>query len=96
MEQCLASLDNAKHAIVYPSGNAAISALLRLFKPGDHFISCREQVGSTRKLFADYAESQAMTVDFIDTTDAENVKAAIKPNTKARRNEKCLNPLNFL
>lgn len=40
-------------------------------------------------LFSDYAESQAMTVDFIDTTDIKQVEAGIKSNTKASSNFKC-------
>lgn len=121
----MASLDNAEHALVYPSGSAAIYALLHLLRPGDHFISCLEQYGKnydfvlipvvnvdgyqysqvyfeilnliqklsfsggTRMLFSDYAESQAMTVDFIDTTDIKQVEAGIKSNTKASSNFKC-------
>lgn len=82
LERCLASLDNAEHALVYPSGCAAIYAVLHLLKPGDHFISCLEQYGGTRMLFDDFASAQAMTVDFIDTTDIKKVEEAIKSNTK--------------
>lgn len=89
----MASLDGGEHALAYPSGSAAIYALLHLLKPGDHFISCLEQYGGTRMLFLDYAEAQAMTVDFIDTTDVQKVEAAIRPNTKVRTNSKLY--LNF-
>lgn len=44
--------------------------------------------GGTRMLFSDYAETQAMTVDFIDTTDIKQVEEAIKSNTKASSNYK--------
>lgn len=84
LERCLAALDNGEHALVYPSGSAAIYAVLHLLKPGDHFISCLEQYGGTRMLFEDYAEAQAMTVDFVDTTEIQNVEAAIKSNTKVK------------
>lgn len=39
-------------------------------------------------LFSDYAEMQAMTVDFIDTTDIKQVEAGMKSNTKASSNFK--------
>lgn len=84
LETCLASLDNAEHALVYPSGSAAIFGLLHLLRPGDHFISCTEQYGGSRTLFLDYAEAQSMTVDFIDSADIELVEAAIKSNTKVK------------
>lgn len=83
LERCLASLDNAEHALVYPSGSSAIYAVLHLLKPGDHFLSCLEQYGGTRMLFEDYASAQAMTVDFIDTTDIKQIETGIKENTKA-------------
>lgn len=82
LEKCLASLDNAEHALVYPSGSAAIFGLLHLLRPGDHFISCTEQYGGSRTLFLDYAEAQSLTVDFVDSADIELVEAAIKSNTK--------------
>lgn len=51
--------------------------------------------GGTRMLFSDYAESQAMTVDFIDTTDIKQVEAGIKSNTKASFNFKCSKSHHF-
>lgn len=78
----MAALDNSEYALVYPAGSAAIFALLHLLRPGDHFISCVEQYGGSRTLFLDYAEAQAMSVDFVDSANVELVKAAIKSNTK--------------
>lgn len=78
----MAALDNAKYGLVYPSGCAAITALLHLLKHGDHILSCTEQYGGTRSLFLDYVEIQGIEIDFIDPTDLKQVENSIKPNTK--------------
>src|SRR6185369_6896386 len=36
LESCLASLEGGKHAIVFSSGMAAVDAVFRLLRPGDH------------------------------------------------------------
>lgn len=82
MQQCLASLDNAKHGLVYPSGCAAVTALLHVLKSGDHIVSSVAQYGGTRLLFLDYTKIQGIEIDFVDSTDLKQVEQAIKPNTK--------------
>lgn len=78
----MAALDNAQHGLVYPSGCAAVTALLHLLKHGDHIVSATEQYGGTRALLLDYVEIQGIKIDFIDPTDLKQIENAIKPNTK--------------
>lgn len=92
LERCLAALDNAKHGVVFPSGCAAVTALLHLLKSGDHIVSCVEQYGGTRLIFLDYVEIQGIEIDFVDSTDLKQVEAAIKPNTKVTFDVRCVFP----
>ncbi|XP_055298497.1 putative cystathionine gamma-lyase 2 [Sitodiplosis mosellana] len=92
LERCLAALDNGKHGLVYPSGCAAITALLHLLKQGDHIVSAAEQYGGTRSLFLDYIEIQGIEIDFVDSTDLKQIDDAIKPNTKLMFFETPSNP----
>lgn len=82
LERCLAALEDSKHAFVYPSGSAAVTALLHLFESGDHIVASVEQYGGTRLLLIDHAKHQKMGLDFVDSQDVNEVKAAIKSNTK--------------
>lgn len=67
---------------MYPSGVAAVTALLHLLKAGDHILSCDEQYGGTRALLSDYVKIQGIGLDFVDSTDLKQIERAIKPNTK--------------
>ncbi|XP_055298495.1 putative cystathionine gamma-lyase 2 isoform X2 [Sitodiplosis mosellana] len=82
LERCLAALEDSKHALVFPSGSAAVTALLHLLESGDHIVASVEQYGGTRLLLIDSAKHQKMEVDFVDSQDVNEVEAAIKPNTK--------------
>lgn len=86
LQTCLATLDNGKHGLVFPSGCAAVTALLHLVKAGDHIISCNEQYGGTRLLLLDYVKIQGIELDFVDTADLDWVENTIKPNTKVTIN----------
>lgn len=78
----MAALDNAKYGLAYPSGCAAVTALLHLLKPGDHIVSAAKQYGGTRALFLDHVAIQGIEIDFVDSTDLKAIESAIKPNTK--------------
>ena len=84
LETCLASLDNGKHSLVFPSGCGATTAVLHLLKTGDHIISGCETFGGTRTIFTHYTESLGIEIDFVDSTDANLVKLAIKSNTRVK------------
>lgn len=79
----LASLEGAEDAIAVGSGMAASSAIaLTLLKKGDHFVSGDTLYGCTFGLFKDTCPKFGMEPTFVDTSKAENVENAIKPNTK--------------
>lgn len=82
VERCLAAIECSKHALVYPSGSAAVTALLHLLESGDHIISSVEQYGGTRLLLEDNAKHQKIEIDFVDSQNVNEIEAALQPNTK--------------
>src|ERR687883_1996292 len=82
LERNLAALEGAKFGYAFASGMAAIDATLRLVKAGDHVIVSDNTYGGTARLFTRILTNYNVQFDFVDTTDAANVEAAIRPNTK--------------
>jgi cystathionine beta-lyase/cystathionine gamma-synthase len=79
----LAALDGAEDALVFGSGVAAISIpIIALLKQGDHVISVAKPYSWTIKLFEKLLPKFGIETTFVDGTDIENFRAAIKPNTR--------------
>ncbi|MGN6640433.1 MAG: trans-sulfuration enzyme family protein [Mucilaginibacter sp.] len=79
----LAALDGAEDALVFGSGVAAISIpVISLLQKGDHVVCVENPYSWTIKLFKDLMPKFGVTTIFIDGTDLENFKNAIKPETK--------------
>ncbi len=79
----LAALDGAEDALVFGSGVASISVpILALLQQGDHVVSVDNPYSWTVKLFKNMLPKYGVTTTFIDGTDIENFKAAIKPETR--------------
>ena len=57
LEKIMASLEHGYDALAYSSGMAAISALMELFKPGDHIIADADLYGGSIRLFQLRTES---------------------------------------
>lgn len=82
LEKCLASLDNGKYGLTFSSGLGATTTITQMLSAGDHFVSCDDIYGGTNRLFSKITSRMGITSDMIDATNLDNVKKAIKPNTK--------------
>lgn len=85
LEKCLASLDNGKYGLVFSSGLGMTTVLTQLLSSGDHLISCDDVYGGTFRLFSKVMSRQGISTDFVDATNLENVKKAIKSNTRVSK-----------
>ncbi len=82
LEEKMADLEGGEAALAQATGMAAISAaVFTSIKAGDHVIADEVIYGSTYDLFVDMAKF-GVEVSFIDTSDAGNVEAAFRTNTK--------------
>src|ERR687883_1196047 len=82
LERNIAALEGARFGYAFASGMAAIDATLRLIKAGEHVIVSDNTYGGTFRLFTRILSNYNVEFDFVDTTDAANIEAAIRPNTK--------------
>ncbi|TDJ04925.1 MAG: PLP-dependent transferase [Deltaproteobacteria bacterium] len=77
LEECLASLENGKYALVTSSGMAAEMLIMHAIKPGSTVLCGDDVYGGTYRLFTTVFH-QLHNFIFIDTTDTKKVAAAIK------------------
>jgi methionine-gamma-lyase len=83
LSEKFAALEGGEAGQTFASGMAAITAVvLTCLKKGDHLISTDVVYGCTYSLFSEILPGLGIDVTFVDTTDTENVKKALKPETK--------------
>ena len=95
LEKRLASLEFAKHGVVFASGLAAETTIfLSLIQSGDHVIAFDDLYGGTRRLFTRiFQQNFKIEISYVDARQPELVEQAIKPNTKLVWLETPTNPL---
>lgn len=93
LEQNIAALEGAKFGFAFASGMAAIDATLKLVKAGEHVVVSDNTYGGTFRLFSRVLAGYGIEFSFVDTSDAANVEAAIKENTKMVFVETPTNPV---
>lgn len=93
-ERCVASLEGGTRGYAFASGMAATSTILELVDSGDHVVAMDDLYGGTFRLFDKVRKRSAgVEFDFVDLTDIEALKAAIKPETKMIWVETPTNPM---
>ncbi len=92
LERCVAKLEGGQAAYVFSTGMAAIDAVFRLLRPGDHVIVSQAVYGGVFRLTTQLLVHFGLQFDFVDTSCRENVTKAIKANTKMLYVETPTNP----
>ena len=92
-EECIATLENAKHGLAFSSGMAAINAVLFLLSSGDHLVLGKNIYGGTFQTVTEFLDRFGITYTFIDESDNHAWEKAIQPNTKMFYLESPSNPL---
>lgn len=93
LEKLIAGLEEADHCACFSSGVAAIDAILKTLRPGDHVISTNDLYGGSYRLFTQVFEPYGIEFSFVDMTNIDAVKGAIQSNTKLIWIETPTNPL---
>ncbi|MBR0467262.1 MAG: O-acetylhomoserine aminocarboxypropyltransferase/cysteine synthase [Clostridia bacterium] len=92
-EKRIAALEGGVGALATASGAAAITyAVQNITRAGDHIVSASNLYGGTFNLFSHTLKDQGIEVTFVDGTDPENFRKAIKDNTKLLYAETLGNP----
>ncbi len=82
LENLIATLECGSTGVAFGSGLAAIDAVLKLLKSGDEILAVDDIYGGAFRLFTHVYEKFGISVNYVDTTNAENVFNAVTPATK--------------
>ncbi len=87
-------LEDAQAATSFATGMAAVSnTLFTLLSPGDRIVSVKDTYGGTNKLFLEFLPRVKVKVDLQDTTDHEQIEAAIAAGCRVVYVESPTNPM---
>lgn len=93
LEHTMALLEGGRHGLAFASGMAAITTVLKLFAPGDHILISDDLYGGTYRLFEQIYGPYGIQYEFVDTTDAQQVRSRLRPHTRALLIETPSNPM---
>src|SRR5918993_243850 len=93
LEQNIAALEGARFGFAFASGMSAIDATLRLVKAGEHVVVSDNTYGGTFRLFSRVLADYGLEFTYVDTSDAANVEAALRENTRMVFIETPTNPV---
>jgi methionine-gamma-lyase len=94
LADALASMEDTESAWVTSSGMAAITcSILQCCKAGDHIITSVTTYGGTYAFLKNYLPRFNIKVTFVDITNTDSVRKAIRPNTRLIYTESMTNPL---
>ncbi len=92
LERTVAKLEGGQSAYVFSSGMAAIDAVFRLLRPGDHVIVSEAVYGGVFRLSTQLLVHFGLEFSFVDTSSPDAVLGALRPNTKMLYVETPTNP----
>ncbi len=92
-EERIAALEGAEDAFATASGMAAVSgALTSLLKAGDHVVAARALFGSCLYILEEVLTRFGVEVSFVDGTNLDEWRTAIRPDTRVVFFESVANP----
>ncbi len=92
-ERNVASLERGTHGFGYSSGLAALDAVLKLLKAGDHVISEANLYGGSGRMMREFYVPLGLEFTFVDSRDIAEIERARRPETKLVFSETPTNPM---
>jgi cystathionine gamma-synthase len=93
LEQCLADLEGGKEALVFSSGLAVATAVIQGLEPGDHILAPEDVYWALREVIGGVFGKWGFETTYVDMTDLDTVRRALRPNTRLIWLETPSNPL---
>ena len=93
LEESLRSLEGGTSAHAFGSGMAAITALCTMMKSGDHVVCSDNVYGGTARVFDKVLANYGLTFTYVDSSVAENIASAMRPETRLVHIETPTNPM---
>ena len=82
LEQVLASLEEANHAIAFSSGLSAVDAILRTLSPGDRVLMSTDAYGGTYRMLTKVFGAWGLHTDIVDLSDISSARSSWRDGTK--------------
>lgn len=82
LQNNLAALENARYGLCFSTGMAAIDAVAKLLKPGDHVLATNDLYGGSYRIFSKVFETFGIEFTYADMSKLEETENLIKSNTK--------------
>jgi cystathionine gamma-synthase len=82
LEKALAELEGGTDALVFGSGQAALTALLQTLRPGDHVLAAPDTYYASLVLMREVFEPWGLSWSTCDLSDLAAVRAALRPTTR--------------
>ena len=92
-EQAIADLEGGTRAVAFSSGMAAISAVMTLFRSGDHILCSDDLYGGTYRLFEQVLKHYGLRFGYADMANPGQIRKRIGRKTRAVFIETPTNPL---
>ena len=93
LERIVADLENGIDALAFSTGMAAIHALIDTLTPNVHIIATDDLYGGSTRILLNIAKKNGINISFVATDNIENIKKALKPETKLIFIETPTNPM---
>lgn len=93
LERNVASLEGATHGFAFGSGLAALDAVLKLLKTGDHIVCGENVYGGSHRLMERIYSSFGIRISFVDMRDVSTIERALTPSTRLIYCETPTNPM---
>lgn len=93
LEESLRLLEDGAAAAAFSSGSAATMTVFQALAPGDHVIAPDDAYYGTAKLLRETFVPWGLEVSFVDMSDLEQVRGAVRPHTRLIWTETPSNPL---
>lgn len=93
LEACMAQIEGGRKALAFSSGLAVVTALVQSLEPGDHIVAPDDVYYCLRKVTGKLFGKWPLSVTYVDMTDLDAVRAAIRPETRLIWTETPSNPL---
>lgn len=92
LEDVIAELEGGHSGFAFATGLAAIDSVLKLLSSGDEIIAVDDIYGGAYRLFTHVYEKLGIKIQYVDTTEVENVGKAVSGKTKLIWLESPTNP----
>jgi cystathionine gamma-lyase len=93
LEKCIASLENAQHALCFSSGQGAEDTIMKLLRPGDEVIATDDLYGGSYRMFTKVFANYGIKFHFVNMHRAEDISKHLNEKTKMIWVETPTNPL---